>query len=193
MNTDRLFEVLSAMHFLPADFKEALKTELKCVTFPKGHYLVQAHTPAHHSYFMESGFAVAYQYRQDRRIVTDFWQPGEIILSPKSFFRQVPTDEIIQLTTDSQLLTLSHHSANKLLGEYHVANLLARDITAEYLSKSQERIVDFHTLKAWERYTKLLKVYPGIELNVSQEFIASYLHITPQSLSRLKSDHRTDK
>lgn len=182
--------MLSAMHFLPADFKEALKNELKYVTYPRGHYLVQAHTAAHHSYFMENGFAVAYQFRQDRRIVTDFWQPGEMILSPESFFRQVPTDEIIQLTTDSQLLSLSYHSANKLLGEHHVANLLARDITSEYLTKSQERIVDFHTLKAWERYTKLLKIYPGIELNVSQELIASYLNITPQSLSRLKAGHQ---
>lgn len=189
MNTDRLFDVLGAMHFLPADFREALKRELNFVELPRGHYLLQAHTAAHHSYFMENGFAVAFQYRKDWRIVTGFWQPGEIILSPKSFFRQLPADEIIQLTADSKLLSLSHHSASKLIETSHVANLLARDITVEYFAKSQERIVDFHILKAWERYTKLLKMYPGIELNVSQELIASYLNITPQSLSRLKAEH----
>ena len=102
------------MHFLSGDFREALKKELTLIRFPKGHFLVQAHTAAHHSYFMENGFAVSFQYRRERRIVTHFWQPGEIILAPKSFFRQLPGDEIIQLTTDSTLLSVSYQSASKL-------------------------------------------------------------------------------
>jgi len=189
MSTEKLFQVLSAFHPLPADFQEALKNELQLVTYPKGHYLVQAQSPAHHVYFLEKGFSVAYQYQRNKRVVTDFWQPGEIILAPKRFFGQLPTNEIIQVTTDSELLSISYDSVLKLFEKYPVANFLARDITADYYAKSEERIVDLHTLDAWERYEKLLKMYPGIDLLVSQELIASYLNITPQSLSRLKAEH----
>lgn len=189
METERLFQVLSGFHPLPLDFRESLKSELHQVQYPKGHYLVQAKSAAQHSFFLEKGFAVGFQYQRNKRVVTDFWQRGEIILSPKSFFGQSASDEIIQVTTNSELLSISYPSAIKLFEKYPVAISLARDITADYYARSEERIVDLHTLDAWERYTKLLKTYPGMEMHVSQELIASYLNITPQSLSRLKAEH----
>ncbi len=189
MNTKKLFEVLSVFHPLYPACKDVLKRELRHVIFPKGHNLVQAHTAAHHAFFLEKGFVVGFRYERNRRIVTGFWQQGEIILSPKSFFEQSAADDIIQLTTQGELLSLSHASFLKLVEEFPVAGRLARDITADCYAKSAEAIVDLHTLDAWERYTKLVVRYPGIELNVSQELISSYLNITPQSLSRLKGEH----
>ena len=176
------------MHPLSAELREALTGALRSVAFPKGHYLVQAQTPAHHAYFLERGFAVAFRYQANKRVVTDFWQQGEIILSPKSFFEQWVSDEIIQVTVNSELLSISYTAFKELVEQFPALNYLARDITADYYARSEERIVDLHTMDTWERYLKLLVVYPGIEQNVSQEIIASYLNITPQSLSRLKAD-----
>lgn len=190
MGIEKLFEVLSAFHPLSPAFKEALRKEWRQVFFPKGHHLLQAHTAAHHAFFLVSGFAVGFRYRGTQRVVTDFWQSGEIVFSPKSFFEQSPGNDIIQLTVDSDLLSLSHTSFLKLAEEFAVAGKLARGITAEYYARSEERIVDMHTLNAWDRYTKLLRLCPGIEMNVSQELIASYLSITPQSLSRLKAERQ---
>lgn len=186
MQTERLFRVLSQMRPLSLACKEALQRELKFVTYPRGHCLVQAQTAAHHAYFLEKGFSVSYLYHDGNRVVMDFWQAGELILAPKSFFQQSPTDEIIQLTTDSELLSMSYPSVIKLFEHFSEANILARTIAAEYHARSEERIVDLHTLEAWERYTKLLRTYPGIELHVSQDLIASYLNITPSTLSRLR-------
>lgn len=188
MKTEHLFQVLESIHPLSDDFREALKKVLHFVAFPKGHYLAQARSAAQHAYFLQKGFSVSFQYQDGKRVVTDFWQAGEIILSPKSFFEQSPSDEIIQLTTDSELLSISFADVNKLFENFPVANSLARAITADYHARSEERIVDLHSLGAWERYTKLLTLYPGIELQVSQDLIASYLNITPQSLSRMKHD-----
>lgn len=189
MQTERLFRVLSQMHPLSLECKEALQRELKFVTYPRGHYLVQAQTAAHHAFFLEKGFAVSFQYQRNKRVVTDIWKPGQIILSPKSFFEQLPTEEIVQLTNNGELLSISYASAIRLIERFPVANFLARDITADYYARSEDRILDLHTLDAWQRYTKLLHTYPGIEMNVAQELIASYLNITPQSLSRLKAEH----
>jgi CRP/FNR family transcriptional regulator, anaerobic regulatory protein len=189
MQTERLFRVLSRTRPFSLECKEALHRELKLVAYPRGHYLVQAQTAAHHAYFLETGFAVSFRYQRNKRVVTDIWEPGQIILSPKSFFEQLPTEEIIQLTTDGELLSISYASAIMLIEHFPAANFLARDITADYYARSEERILDLHTLDAWQRYRKLLHAYPGIEMNVAQELIASYLNITPQSLSRLKAEH----
>lgn len=187
MATGKVFQLLSQFHPLSPDFKEALKKECRAVFFQKGHHLLQAHTAAHHAFFLVSGFAVGYRYQEMQRVVTDFWQPGEIVFSPKSFFEQLPGDDIIELTINSELLSVSYESFAKLVEAFPVAGRLARGITADYYAKSEERIVDMHTLEAWGRYTKLIESHPGIEMNVSQELIASYLSITPSTLSRLKA------
>lgn len=191
MNTERLFEALAKISPLPEDFREALTSELQEVTYPKNHFLVQMHSVAHHAYFLERGFAVAYYFRDGNKIVTTFWKPGEIIFSPQSFFEQSQSAEAIQLTMESELLCISLQAVNRLFEEFSVGNLLARVITAQYHTRSEERIVDLHSLDAAERYRKLILNYPGIELNASQDLIASYLNITPQSLSRLR--HRQSR
>lgn len=188
MRTENLLRLLTSFHPLPAAFKEALDREMQPVTYPKNHFLVQVHSIAHHAYFLEKGFAVAFYFKENRKIVTTFFKPGEIILSPKSFFEQSHSEEAIQLTIDSELLYISHSAVNKLFDEFPVANFLSRAITANYHSRSEQRIVDLHDLSAWDRYIKLLGNFPGIELNASQDLIASYLNITPQSLSRLRHE-----
>lgn len=189
MNTDPLYELLSSKRPLPAGFRGALERVLRPALFPKGHQLVQAQSAAHHAYFLQKGFAVSFQYRGNKRVVTDFWKSGQIILSPRSFFEQLPTDEIIQLATNSELLSMSYLSFQELSERFLVANYLTRDLTAHYHERSIERIVDLHTMDSWQRYLKLLNGYPGLEHYVSQDIIASYLNIAPPSLSRLKAEH----
>lgn len=188
MEKDRLFQLLASIHPLPGDFKKALAKELQFVRFPKGHYLNQALSISQHAYFLEMGFAVTYHYHENRKIVTSFWKPGEIIISPKSFFEQSISNENIQLTIDGALHGITYSSVVKLFETFQVANALAHKIISRCHAKSESRIIDLHSLSAWDRYRKLIKEYPGIELHVSQDLIASFLNITPQSLSRLKHD-----
>lgn len=186
METERLFQLLSSIHPLTSNFKKALEKELQFVTYPKGHSLVQPLSIASHAYFLEKGFAASYHYHDNRKIVTTFWQSGEIIVSPKSFFEQSAANENIQLTTDGELLCISYSSVAKLSETFHIANILSRVILSQYHAKSEGRIIDLYHLDGWERYQKLLRSYPNIELHVPQDFIASYLHLTAQSLSRLR-------
>lgn len=190
METDRLFELLARIQPLTANFKKALAKELRFVTYPKGHYLLQSLSIATHAYYLEKGFAVAYHYYDNKKIVTSFWQSGEIIVSPKSFFEQSRSNENIQLTIDSELHSISYQSVTKLFETLHITNILSQLILSRCHAKSEGRNIDLYNLDAWKRYLKLLKQYPGIEQHVSQDFIASYLHVTPQSLSRLKQKRR---
>ena len=68
MDTQNLFEVLERIYPLSSAFKEALKEELQTELFPKNHFLVQIRSVAHHSWFLEIGFAVAYYFSERKRI-----------------------------------------------------------------------------------------------------------------------------
>lgn len=190
IRAEKLFQVLSGIHPLPRELKEALSKELQVVSFPRSHFLVQMQTVANYAYFLQNGFAVAYYLNDGRKIVTSFFKPNDIVFSPRSYFEQTSAEENIQLTTDSDLLSISYASVNKLMSKFPVVNFLARAVTAQYYSRSQERLIDFHNLNAWERYRRLVSNFPAIEQNASQELIASYINITPQSLSRLRHENK---
>jgi hypothetical protein len=73
-----------------------------------------------------------------------------------------------------------------LLQDFPEANAIYRMVMNEYVEQLRERIHDMQHLSAVDRFKKLHDRLPRIEQIVSQEYLASYLGITPQSLSRLK-------
>jgi hypothetical protein len=74
----------------------------------------------------------------------------------------------------------------KLLGSFPEAQIIYRVIMNEYYEVSRERIRQMQHLSGRERLAQLTKSFDGIEDALPQEQIASYLGITPQSLSRIR-------
>lgn len=63
---------------------------------------------------------------------------------------------------------------------------LGRKLMESFLIEKEERIIDQLSLTAQMRYSKLLKCYPEIIQNVPVKYIASYIGIQPESLSRIR-------
>jgi hypothetical protein len=58
-------------------------------------------------------------------------------------------------------------------------------VILEYHEYEERRKHDLVSLTPWERYLRLLETHPRAEEYISKEIIASFLNITPQSLSRM--------
>ena len=190
LNTDKLFYILHGLHPLPEGFRTAVERELQSLTLPRGYFLVPPGTTSRDAFFLEQGFAVSFRFQEDKRVVTAFWAPGAIIVSPKSFCEQSPSEETIQLTTKSHLVSLSRAAFLTLTTLYPAAGFLAGRVMARDLAQRSEHIADLHDPDTPARYESLLRRFPGIEQHVAQDLIASYLNIIPQSLSRLKRRER---
>lgn len=186
MRTDRLFEVLSACHPLSTSFKAAITNELIPLSLPKNFHLLEAPKVAEHAYFLDSGFAMFYSFEDGEKHVDGFWQAGQIILSARSFFEQRPSAEFIQLMEKSDVWCISHASVMQLFNAFPEAHHIYRVLMNTYYEQTLKRIRDMKRLSAVERYHKLIGTFRMIEQVVQQEYIASYLGITPQSLSRIK-------
>jgi CRP-like cAMP-binding protein len=182
----RLIELLSSICPLSDAFIDALKKELTQLSLPKNYHLLEAPKISEHAYFIERGFAMSYVFQDGRKQPERFWSSAQIVFSPKSFFEHVPSQEFIQLLQVSEVLCISHQSVLKLFKEFEEANHLYRVLMNEYLNQSRQRYRDLHDLNARERFERLLNEFPEIEQIVSQENIAGYLGLTPQSLSRIK-------
>lgn len=183
-----LFSVLSAMHPLSEGFKKSLSKEIIPVSFPRNYHLLEIPKTAEHVYFIAKGLAMTYAFNDGKKYVEAFWKAGQIMTSTNSFYEQMPTVENIILLQDCDLLSISHSSLLRLFDMHKETHFLYHKIMNRHYAKCRARIYNYQRLSAVERFERLLEFYPDLEQFAPQESIASYLNITPQSLSRIKRE-----
>lgn len=190
MSLERLFAFLSEVHPLSDGLRASVEREVMLLSLPKNHILLEAPRVSDFVWFLDSGFAMSYTYTESGLQVENFWKAGQIILSVKSFFEQSPSTESIRLMAPGDVIFFSHAGIRRLFREHREAHILYAILLSRYYEQSRERAQDLLRMDATERYQKLLSTFPRIEQMVAQEYIASYLGIAPQSLSRLKREMR---
>lgn len=188
---DQLIEILSGYTPLSLTFKDDLKQSLVRMLLPKHHSIQKAPQVPTHLYYLESGFAITFRFADGQKAIDQFWKPGQIIGLTSSFCLQRPSFQFVQLVADSSVLHLSYADVQRLLTTYSESAQIGKSLWLEYFDFSQQRLQDLRTMLVVDQHRKLLAEYPGVEQYVPQEQIASYLGITPQSLSRIKRQHRS--
>ena len=111
-------------------------------------------------------------------------------MSMKSFVNDEKGYETIELMEDSVLYMLERGQLYRLFEEdVHIANW-GRKFAEKELLKTEERLIPLLFTTASERYRKLLRDNPELLLRLPLECLASYLGITPVSLSRIRAELR---
>jgi CRP-like cAMP-binding protein len=115
--------------------------------------------------------------------IEDWW-----ISDPNSFLSGLPSTYNIDTLEDSEVLLLEKSAREKLLDSCPKMERFFRILIEANFVATQRRITDSLSTSAEERYLKFIKTYPKLIEQVSQNHIASYLGITPQSLSRIRKE-----
>ena len=186
MRTDRLFQKLNAIHKMSESFIEALREELIWRELPRNFVLQNDMSVATHLYYLDTGFAVAYRYREGKRVAGEFWRDGQFVVTFESFISQTRGDVQIRLAQPSDVLALSYKSLQELLSEYADAQILYREIITAHHIRLLKKMSEAHRQTTQQRYLELKQLHPDIELIVSQAAVASHIGVTPQTLSRMK-------
>ena len=153
----------------------------------KGETLVREGEYSYELYFVAKGGARAY-YLKDGKTITDWFAfENDFISSIVSFFLGVPSQHYIEVFEDSTFMVLQLKDIEMLCDKYHEFERLARMSTTKTMLQLQQRIVSLQFKTSKERYDSLLERYPQIELRAPLGDIASYLGITQETLSRIRS------
>lgn len=104
-----------------------------------------------------------------------------------SFITQTPADFNVQCIENTKLIQFTYDKLEELYKEIPKLERLFRKIVERAFVASQKRIIRNFSLTAKERYQIFKKTYPKIEQRVPQYMIASYLGITKEFLSKIKS------
>ena len=104
-----------------------------------------------------------------------------------SFITKEPAQETIQAVEDSELLMISHQDFRQLMEMVPAW----KDFYNLYLEKAyvnnSKRLLSFSTLDAGERYQQLFQINPDIVKRLPNKIVASYINISQETLSRIKS------
>lgn len=99
----------------------------------------------------------------------------------------VPSEINIRAIDDISVLYISLAQLGAMTEAIPKASIIRSVMAEKYFAESVERASSLANLKAEERYNNLLKQKPWIHNRVPQYYIASYLGIKPQSLSRIRA------
>ena len=185
-----IYDIIDNIYKLPLASKEALLNETPEVTYPKGFHLFLANRKSSKFYLMKKGMLHAYTYKSDKKVTFWFGKEGDAIFPLQTLYNNQAGYENIELLEDSVLYELSVDKLHDLyLVDIHIANW-GRKFAEKELLKTEERLIPLLFTTASERYRKLLRDNPELLLRLPLECLASYLGITPVSLSRIRAELR---
>jgi CRP-like cAMP-binding protein len=138
-------------------------------------------------YFIQRGLVRAYFIDElGKECTTRFMQSGNLVYPSYSFITQKPSYEYIELLKDCKLQSLSWQQINSYYSDFREGNLLGRIITQKHYLMSEQATYLLRTGTPQYRYELLIKRYPNIEQQITQNHIASYLDISHETLSRIR-------
>lgn len=97
-----------------------------------------------------------------------------------------PLEYWIEALEDCQVAEIEVEELRNMLTKYKQLQILYQELYNNAFILNNEKGISFQRMQAKERYLYFANKYPYIEERVKQEYIASYIGITPSSLSRIK-------
>ena len=180
-------DIIDSIYKLPDASKEALLSDAPEVAYPKGFHLFRANHKNSKFYLMKKGMLHAYTYQSDKKVTFWFGKEGDAIFPLQTLHDNRAGYENIELLEDSVLYELSVDKLHNLyLEDIHIANWGRKFAESEFM-QTEERLISLLFTNASERYMKLIQNNPELLQRMPLECLASYLGITPVSLSRIRA------
>ena len=166
---------------------EIIKRYFTIRTFDKKEVLLATDVICAEIFFINQGCVRTYKtlnnaYEQVLQISFEDWWVSDIA----SFVHNIPSNVTIEAVEYSEVLVLTKENRDKIFLEVPAMERLFRFLAENAYAALQQRIFDYLAKSAEERYRDVLVQFPNISQRVPQRYIASYLGIQPQSLSRIR-------
>jgi CRP-like cAMP-binding protein len=139
--------------------------------------------------FVNTGCVRIFTINEEGQELTRYFTfEGKFGTALSSLIEQQPSFEYIQSVEKSQLLIISRQDFFQLVDTIPQVNYVYRDILEMAYITSQKRIYGLQGQSALDRLKWLVNYQPKILSRLSNKVIASYLGVTPYTLSRLKAE-----
>ena len=168
---------------------ELLKESIKSVDLKAGEYFSEAGRIAHRVAFVTEGILrVCYYKREGDEITRYFIDEDNFAVDLNSFQTQIPSSEYIQAILPCKLLVFEREQLKNLSDTIMSWDGIMGKISNKALMDKVNRISPMLAEDAKTRYLEFFKRYPGLSNRIPLNYLASYIGITKNSLSRIRKE-----
>ena len=174
------------------DELDVLESILVPMKFAKGQMILSEGETCRHFYYIERGLIRRFYFKNGKQITEHLGEDRTIFMCIESLFREEPTRLQVEALEPTQVYALPKQKLEQVALHNVNIQILYRKILEESLITSQIHadLVRFETAQA--RYKRMCKLNPQVVLRAPLVYIASYLQMTPETLSRVRSSTLLD-
>ncbi|MBL7703221.1 MAG: Crp/Fnr family transcriptional regulator [Ferruginibacter sp.] len=183
----QLLAQIKAYYPISTEAENALQDCFTKIILSKNGYLLTEGKICQHLYFLEKGSIRGFYNLDGKEITHWFGFEKDFVTSFHSFITGEATVENIQLLEGSILWAITKDTLTELFNRHHDIERLVRIAYEKYYIRLEERYVNAQFKTASERYEELISQSPHIVERVPLGYIASYLGISQETLSRIRS------
>jgi len=169
------------------DELDLLESILIPMKFRKGETILKSGDVCRNIYYIDKGLIRQYYYKYDKEVTEHLGEDHTIFMCIESLFKEEPSKIEIEALEATVLFALPKVDLERVALHNVNIQLLYRKILEESLIISQVHadLVRFET--AQNRYKRMCKLMPQVVLRAPLVYIASYLQMTPETLSRVRA------
>jgi CRP-like cAMP-binding protein len=168
---------------------DKISQAIRTKNIAKGQMLLSKGELSAKGYLVKKGCLRSYSIdEKGKEHIFMFAPEGWLVSDIAMQLRNAPSDLFIDALEDSEVEVFDIRQAEAAGFDVYQLFGMGADKLINRIAVLQKRIIMLMSASAWERYEHFLQTYPNIAQRVPQRMIASYLGITPEALSKLRSD-----
>lgn len=169
------------------DELDVLESILVPMKFQKGEIILKEGDVCKHIYWVVKGLVRQFYFKNGKELTEYMAAENTICMSIESLFREQPSHQQMQAIEPTIIMAMPKDKLEKEAVRNVNIQMLYRKILEESLILSQVHADMLRFESAQERYSKLVKRSPQLILRAPLVYIASYLQMTPETLSRVRT------
>lgn len=154
---------------------------------PAKEVLLASSDTASKIFIVKSGCVRCWYNADGKDVTLQFFMPGQPVASFESLYKQIPSEYTVETVLPSEILIINSLDFKAYIDKHPEHHLAGAHFAMERLASYQKLFLSRIKDTPQQRYEALLREHPEIVSQIPQHHIASYLGITPVSLSRIRS------
>ncbi|MDF2478633.1 MAG: cyclic nucleotide-binding protein [Sphingobacterium sp.] len=168
-----------------------LQSKVETLEFKKHDYLSEAgQVPRYVAFVVEGVFRFCYYNNKSEEITNYFVDEGNFVVDNDRFEAQLAASEYVQAVTDCKVLVFSKKNWDEISNTIVGWEMMKAKMVKKCLTLAMERRSPLVSEDATTRYLSFITAFPNLINRIPLSYIASYLGVTQQSLSRIRRNIR---
>jgi CRP-like cAMP-binding protein len=183
----KLIDFIKQHYAIPENETDLIRSCFEPVLMPKNRVIEEQDAVPGYLYYIVSGYLRLFHYNENGdEITTHINCPPGFFTSYLNFINQTESAENVECITECELLRITKPGLDRLMGVSPVMKDFSISVFQQSIAYNENRSSQLASLNAEQRYRNLIGTHPEILHHVPVQYIASFLGMKPESLSRIR-------